>query len=523
MVKLPEDDNNVLENIIKENKHIKFQDNNPKRKGGSYNRYEKYKSATNYKEFLELSGNRVDFKNDYEKKYFKLVEQQVDLLSEIPSNEKNISFDIKENNTGNIDNLVAILHNDFLNELYQNNEYFIKCIKQKLNIEETVDNVEEDNVDKENEEEEDMNEYIKQPMLTYIGNKRKLINDIEKIIINLKEDIGKGKLVLCDLFAGSGVVSRMMHSHSCKLISNDLEKYSYSVCKAYLDKPSNTDIKKINDHIDKMNNIAINGPFNENGIISNNYAPKDTNNILEGERCFYTRENALIIDTLREYIKNNVEEYLKDYCLAPLLVKSSINNNTAGVQKGFYKDKHTGIGAWGGTGANSNGRITKRIVLDKIIWSEHNSDIHCYNKDSNQLIKELDNDIDICYIDPPYNQHPYSANYHILNTIYVNQIDTSTLSKVVGIPNDWTRSVYNKEQSAITGMTDLLKGVMSKCKYAILSYNNEGIIPVKILEEILSTYNYKKNEIKYDTYKGCRNLKGRSDKVIEIMYTISNK
>ena len=56
-----------------------------------------------------------------------------------------------------------------------------------------------------------------------------------------------------------------------------------------------------------MNNIAENGPFIE-GIICKLYAPKNTKDIKEGERCFYTRENALIIDTLRKYIKDNIEE-----------------------------------------------------------------------------------------------------------------------------------------------------------------------------------------------------------------------
>ena len=73
-----------------------------------------------------------------------------------------------------------------------------------------------------------------------------------------------------------------------------------------------------------MNNIGKNGPFIE-GIISKYYAPKDTNNIQKNERCFYTRENALIIDTLRQYISDNVDEEISVYCLVPLLNKASIN------------------------------------------------------------------------------------------------------------------------------------------------------------------------------------------------------
>ena len=40
-------------------------------------------------------------------------------------------------------------------------------------------------------------------------------------------------------------------------------------------------------------------------------------NIKEGERCFYTRENALIIDTLRKYIEDHVEGDIFHYCITP--------------------------------------------------------------------------------------------------------------------------------------------------------------------------------------------------------------
>ena len=500
-------------------------------------------------------------------------------------NSKNIGVEINDNIDSNINILNFIKHIDkeTLKDIYNNQLYFMQCVENKLNpippyennIENTNntnsddtddsddsddtdsddndsdDNDSDDNDSDDNDSDDnnsddtdnndfdgnhsddndsddneeiidylsDKSDFINQNMITYIGNKRKLIDHIENIIIDLKGKIGKDKLVLCDLFAGSGVVSRMMYNHSSNLITNDLEGYSYCMCKCYLDRPSISDIKLINNHINKMNDISVNGPFIE-GIISENYSPKDTNNIKLGERCFYTRENALIIDTLRKYIEDNVEEHLKLYCLGPLIVKASIHNNTSGVQKGFYKNKNTGIGAWGGTDANATGRIVNKISLDNIIWNPNDVQITCHNEDSNIIISDIDN-IDVCYLDPPYNQHPYSSNYHILDTIYKNDIDVSKLSNVAGIPKDWKRSVYNKKHTAIKGMTELIKNVLNKSKYAVLSYNNEGIIPVNELENILSVYKYTKKEIKYDTFKGSRNLKNRSNKVLEIMYIIS--
>ena len=70
-------------------------------------------------------------------------------------------------------------------------------------------------------------------------------------------------------------------------------------------------------------------------------------------------------------------------------------------------------------------------------------------------------------------------------------------------------------------MTQLLKECLEKAAYVLLSYNDEGIIKKADWETIFEPYNVEKKDIVYDTYKGSRNLKNRSNKVMEIMYLIS--
>ena len=72
-------------------------------------------------------------------------------------------------------------------------------------------------------------------------------------------------------------------------------------------------------------------------------------------------------------------------------------------------------------------------------------------------------------------------------------------------------------------MKNLMTSGLLKSKYLLISYNNEGIIKKEDWEKLFAPYNVKKYEIKYDTFKGCRNLKKRNNKVIEIMYLVSNK
>jgi adenine-specific DNA-methyltransferase len=366
---------------------------------------------------------------------------------------------------------------------------------------------------------EDKNNFVYQTMLTCIGNKRKLVSHIRDIVDEVRTILSKDKLNIVDGFAGSSVVSRELSYLSDNLYTNDMELYSYLMAYCYLVYPTEHQKERISHHIHRMNEIAENGPYHE-GIISKLYAPKDSKDIKEGERCFYTRENALIIDTLRKYISEHIETELVNYCLVPLLNKASINTNTAGVFKGFYKKG--AIGCFGGKGENALSRITKAIRLDIPIWNPSTYNAFPSNKDINVLVNELPNDIDIMYLDPPYNQHPYGSNYFMLNIIAKNEepIEISTIS---GIPTDWTKSNYNKHRTAVLSMGKLMADGLAKSTYILISYNNEGIITEGDWKTLFEQYNVKKYEIKYDTYKGSRNLNERSAKVVEIMYLVSKR
>lgn len=361
--------------------------------------------------------------------------------------------------------------------------------------------------------------FVFQTMLTCIGNKRKLVRNISEIVKEVAVQIGKMKLNIVDGFAGSSVVSRELSYLADHLYSNDLELYSHLMAQCYLVVPTTEQQVRIAEHIEMMNYLASNGPFVE-GIVCKLYAPKDTNNIQLGERCFYTRENALIIDTLRLYIDENVEPELAVYCLVPLLNRASIHTNTAGVFKGFYKKGE--LGWFGGSAENALSRIMKPIQLDMPVWNNQEPafQAHCVNKDINAFVTELPDNIDIMYLDPPYNQHPYGSNYFMLNVIAKNE-EPLSISDVSGIPTDWNKSDYNKHIPAVNAMRTLIANGLQKSKYLLISYNNEGIIDSNDWNELFAPYCVKKYEIKYDTFKGCRNLKNRDNKVMEIMYLVS--
>ena len=369
------------------------------------------------------------------------------------------------------------------------------------------------------EELKENDDFLSSQIITYIGNKRSLLKYIEDEIKIICKKLGKTSLVCADLFSGSGIVARMLKKYSQKLIVNDLENYSYVINSCYLtnksDYPEKICTELRNQIIDscKKNKIS--------GIISQNYSPKDDNNIQKGERVFYTKENALLIDTYRTLIDQFVKkEELKQFFLAPLITQASIHVNTSGVFKGFYKDKKTGIGCFGGCGKNALSRILGKIELLEPIFSNFNSEVQVFQKNTVELSSEL-KDLDVVYLDPPYNQHPYGSNYFMLNLILKNKIDVE-ISKVSGITQDWNRSVFNKNRFALDALEQIISNLQSK--FIIISYNSEGFITFEQMIEVLNKYgNLKTVEIPYNTFRGSRNLQNRQIHVSEYLFILEKK
>lgn len=356
--------------------------------------------------------------------------------------------------------------------------------------------------------------YLDEQIITYIGNKRKLLPYIEKEVQNIQAQIGKTKLVCADIFSGSGIVARLLKHYSSVIITNDMEDYSRIINDCYLTNKWDFDEEKFERY-----KVGLQDFYNHNqieGIITKNYAPKDDNNIQAGERVFYTTRNAKFIDTAMYFIQNFIERDYQKFFIAPLLYEASVHVNTSGVFKGFYKNKD-GTGQYGGTAENCLLRIKEDIKINKPVLSDDIAMHVSLQGDANRIVKAL-HGIDITYIDPPYNQHPYGSNYFMLNVIAKNSI-TAPISKVSGIPDNWNRSNYNKKDKALVTMDDLIKNLDSK--FVIISYNNEGFIEKEEMENLLKQYGELKTvEIKYNTFRGSRNLCNRSKYVNEYLFVL---
>jgi adenine-specific DNA-methyltransferase len=357
-------------------------------------------------------------------------------------------------------------------------------------------------------------DYLREQIITYIGNKRALIPLIQEALSHIQAELDKPKLITADVFSGSGIVARLLKGYSEYLLANDIEGYADTINRCYLSNAGERDAAELRREYEKLR-VTLGGDLAP-GFITRLYAPEDDGNIRPGERVFYTLRNAKYIDTARQAI-GRMDKEIQHYFLAPLLYEASVKTNTAGVFKGFYKNSATGLGQYGGNGKNALKRITADIELPFPVFSRYDCEVCATKRLAEELAGEL-RGFDVVYIDPPYNQHPYGSNYFMLNLINDYQ-EPAEYSRVSGIPREWNRSRFNNKRSALEALSEICAAVGSK--YLLISFNSEGFITRDEMEEMLSRFgDLHIYEQQYNTFRGSRNLSNRSIHLHEYLYLL---
>uniref|UniRef100_A0A6C0ESN7 site-specific DNA-methyltransferase (adenine-specific) n=1 Tax=viral metagenome TaxID=1070528 RepID=A0A6C0ESN7_9ZZZZ len=316
--------------------------------------------------------------------------------------------------------------------------------------------------------------------LNYIGCK----NTLYKTLLSVIKDniINTNDKTFLDLFAGTGIVGFNMMFHFKKCDANDLEFYSYVINYALLKCYYSENLKNI---IDECNHLPL-----IEGLIYDNFSPNEL-----CERMFFTNSNAMKADAIRQYIEtkyNNNSISLSEYyfLLASLVVSIDKVANTSCVYGAYLKEyKKTAL---------------KDVILQPIHTNidnvgytlNHNS---VYNVFAETFSETYANYYDVIYIDPPYNQRQYSANYSPLN--YIAQYDnTIVLKGKTGLIENYNKSSFCKKREVKDAFSKLIYGL--KCNYLIISYNNEGLLSRDEFEKIVTKKGYVKlYKIKYGKFK----------------------
>lgn len=309
--------------------------------------------------------------------------------------------------------------------------------------------------------------------MRYYGCKDKLLNFIEFGV--KKTELNHGAKFV-DLFTGTTAVAQHFKKLGYTVIANDTLESSYALAKTYIElneEPKFVSLKNylgIND-IDPNYVIGyLNNLSPKKGFISEHYCPNG-----KEKRKYFSNENGQKIDVIREKInewkiKKAITELEYYYLITALLEAVNLISNVAGTYAAYLKK-------W-------DSRALKPLILvtPEIISSKRKN--RAEKKDVNELIKELN--IDILYLDPPYNNRQYASNYFILEIIAEGWFSKKKpeVNGKTGVNNyDHLKSDYCYKDRAKEALSNLIDN--AKAKYILLSYNNEGLIPNREIKNIL--------------------------------------
>lgn len=342
--------------------------------------------------------------------------------------------------------------------------------------------------------------------LRFLGSKRRLLPKLDFI---LKEN----RIQNCtfgDFFAGSTVVSQFAKSAGFTVKATDILRTTYILLRALVQVnhmprfeglkgeiiQSNMDLhyNGILDHLEKL--------LGEEGFIYNNYCPSGR---LSQSRAFFSDANGKKIDRIRReiiewYRKGKISLLEHDFLLASLLIAASKCANTAGSFYAYLK--------------KPDRRMNKPLKLPRLPVIESNLTHYVADKPAEQVV-DLFN-VEVLYLDPPYNKNQYAGHYHLLETIAWG--DRPKLYGRNGIrPYSNKRSAFCYVEKAAKALTYIV--TRSNARHIILSYGNEGIISHEEILRILSGIGKVKiYETQINSYQNHHTL---STRTTERMYYVS--
>lgn len=331
-------------------------------------------------------------------------------------------------------------------------------------------------------------EYLFHQLIPYIGNKRKLLRLIHDAID--AAGIHPETHVFVDLFSGTGVVSRLARRLGFSVLANDWEPYSEAINRCYLEltaPPVFFGKQSYEDVLNQLNNL----PPREDWVTRHLCPDCDEHYDVQKDRLFYMRKNGMKIDAIRHQIdvwcrQGNLNPSQCAALLAPLLYQCCYNSNTSGVFKGFHN-------GWGGQTGTALYRIKGDVKLRPACFLDNGKSSCVLRDDAYRVAADLHDHTNkpaFIYLDPPYNQHPYGANYHVLNSVTL--WDKPKLSPKISthgdksaIRTDWRterRSAYNYRGEAAKTYDNLLR-LMPPGSWTATSYSTDGMIPLRTMIE----------------------------------------
>ena len=276
-------------------------------------------------------------------------------------------------------------------------------------------------------------------MIKYLGSKRRLVPVLGDLFAR------SGASTALDLFTGTTRVAQEFKRRGADVTAVDTARYAEVFARCHIATDGATvDRRQLDEALAHLSSLpGTPGYVTETFCVRSRYFQP-----FNGER----------IDAIRDALAAD----FADSPLYPILLTSLIYaadrvDSTTGLQMAYVKE-------WSPRSFN---RLELRVpeLLD--------GPGRAVRGDATEVVHQLP-EVDLAYLDPPYNQHRYFTNYHIWETLVAWDAPAhyGVACKRIDSRDDATKSVFNATRAMPAALAATVAGV--RAEVVVLSYNDES-------------------------------------------------
>jgi adenine-specific DNA-methyltransferase len=292
-------------------------------------------------------------------------------------------------------------------------------------------------------------------MIKYLGSKRRLV----PLLTRLCEAADARTAV--DLFTGTTRVAQAFKRTGARVTAVDTARYSEMFAHTYVA----TDA----DAVDLTELAAIVADLNARPGTAGYF----TETFCERSR-FFQPDNGARIDAVRDAIeREHAGTPVHPILLTSLIEAADRVDSTTGVQMAYVKQ-------WA---PRSFLPLTLRVP--ELLPGDGGA----IRGDALDVVPTLA-EVDLAYLDPPYNQHRYFTNYHVWETLVAwdEPEHYGVACKRIDARDDATKSVFNRRRLMPDALARTIGSV--RARVVVVSYNDESWVTADDLRDMCAVHGH---------------------------------
>lgn len=289
-------------------------------------------------------------------------------------------------------------------------------------------------------------------MIKYIGSKRTLLPSLLQVLLSFPE-----LRHVADVFAGTSRVGHACKQAGLRVTANDHNAYAHCLAQCYVE----ADLEDV-EHDARLLLQELQALPGRPGYFTETFCERAR---------FFQPHNGARVDAIRDEIeRKGLPPLLRAVVLTSLMEAADRVDSTCGLQMAYVKE-------WAPRSFNAL-QLRMPDVLPRVAAGP----CRALRMDANAAVRELD--VDVAYLDPPYNQHSYLSNYHIWETLVLWDQPEVYGVACKRVDCRERKSSYNSRRRHAEAFDDLVRATTAPL--LVVSFNNEGYQSRAQLEASLS-------------------------------------